>query len=77
MTAPRPVMQVGDLAGVVGMVDVLRQHNVELRAELRDVTGQRDAFEHELALCEQDLRHALTRISELCEQLEGLKAGLV
>ena len=49
----------------------------ETRAELRDVTGQRDAFEHELALCEQDLRHALTRISELCEQLEALKAGLV
>ena len=67
----------GKGAVVVQMLDVAQDTIRHLRGELDDVTGQRDAFEHELALCEQDLRHALTRISELCEQLEALKAGLV
>ena len=70
MTAPRQVMQVGALANVVGMVDVLREERDFARTE-------RDAYANELALTEQDLRHALIRISELCEQLEALKAGLV
>lgn len=65
MTTP-----IGKGAVVIQMLDVLREERDFARTE-------RDAYAHELACCEQDLRHALMRISELCEQLETLKAGLI
>lgn len=43
------------------------------RERIAQLENERDAYANELALCEQDLRHALTRISELCEQLAALQ----
>lgn len=53
------------MSGVINLVDVLREDLYHARQE-------RDAYANELALCEQDLRHALTRISELNEQVQRL-----
>lgn len=60
-------------AVVTDMVASMRDHLSMLRAEVDGLRNERDAYANELALCEQDLRHALTRISELCEQLEALR----
>lgn len=53
---------------VIDLVAVLRQ-------DLEFARSERDAYANELACCEQDLRHALVRISELCEQLEAIHAN--
>lgn len=60
-------------ANVFDMVASMRDNLSMLRAEVDGLRNERDAYANELAATEQDLRHALTRIAELCEQLEDIK----
>lgn len=63
-------------ARVYDLVAVMRDDITMLRAEIDGLRSERDAYANELAATEQDLRHALTRISELCETIETLRGVL-